>query len=117
VATVDGEKTGGRKKGTPNKSTEMLFECAARLGIDPFETMLLFAKGDHEALELPEFEERVTGEGLVIRVRTITADIMLKAAMKAAEFLYPKRKAIEVAGPADEKTPLVLRYANPKDKK
>lgn len=80
-------KTGGRKKGAKNKITialeEGLHEKAKRLGVDPFEVLCLFAKGDHKALDEPF---------------PIDPRLRLRAAGEAAEYLYPKRRAIEMTG-------------------
>lgn len=39
-----GKKTGGRQKGTPNKSTQTLLQKCEALGIDVFQAMLELAK-------------------------------------------------------------------------
>lgn len=70
-------KTGGRTKGTPNKSTEALLEKCERLNIDPFEALLLIARdGDEEITRLNALKE-------------------------ACSYLFPKRKAIEHTGDFD----------------
>src|SRR5690349_18425261 len=40
-----GERRGGRKKGTPNRSTVAIHEKLDRLGLDPIEGMALIAMG------------------------------------------------------------------------
>lgn len=76
------QKYGGRQKGTPNKKTVALQEIAARLDVDPFEIVLLFAKGDFITLGIGE----------------VTPEQRLKAAIEASSYLHPKRKAIEHTG-------------------
>lgn len=90
MASKDGQKTGGRKKGTPNKLTQDLHQIAEELGVNPFEILLRFAKGDYEALNLPE----CTSFG----APTIPPELRQKAAKDACEYLFPKRKAIEHTG-------------------
>ncbi len=76
------QKYGGRQKGTPNKKTVALQEIAERLDVDPFEILLLYAKGDFITLGLCG----------------VTSSERLKAAIEAASYLHPKRKAIEHTG-------------------
>lgn len=91
---------GGRKKGTPNKKTQALLEKAKELGVDPFEILLLFAKGDWKALgyDSPEKVIAVTKDGQEVFSDRITAELRQKSAKDAAEYLYAKRKALEVTG-------------------
>lgn len=91
-----GKRLGGRSKGTPNKRTLELKELAEKLGVDPFEILLLFAKGDYAALGYDEFEEKMGAAGIPVSIRTIEPELREKAAKDACEYLYPKRKAIEV---------------------
>lgn len=73
---------GGRRKGSPNKRTVLLIEKAAYLKVDPFEILLLVAKGDWQ--------------GLGYEFNPITLGDRLAAATQACQYLYPKRKAIDV---------------------
>ena len=72
-----GKKTGGRQKGTPNKDTQALQERIAQRypGWDPVEAMAEIAQDD-------------------------TNDVMIRlAALKEiAQYIHPKRKAIEHTG-------------------
>ena len=61
----------GRKKGTPNKRTEALFEKCERMGVDPFASLLEFANHPDPMLRLAALKE-------------------------ICSYLYPKKKAIEV---------------------
>lgn len=93
----------GRPKGALNRDTATLKERAETLGVDPFEILLLFAKGDWKALGYDR-EERVVsindhGE---IYDYTIPPQLRQKSAKDAADFLYPKRKAVEVTGSEGE---------------
>lgn len=75
---------GGRKKGTPNKSSVPAQQIAERLGVDPFEVLCLFVKGDAKKLKIKKDQ--------------LTPGIRVAAAMEAAQYLYPKRKAVEHSG-------------------
>lgn len=67
------KKMGGRQKGTLNKTTETLFAKCERMGIDPFERLLELANDSDK-------------------------NIALAATREVAQYLYPKRKALEVSG-------------------
>lgn len=98
MAFKEGDKKpvgSGRKKGQPNKPTIQLSEIAERLGVNPFEVLLLFSGRDHTSLGLPEFKERLTKTGEKVLEPTISPEIQVTAASKACEYLFPKRKAIE----------------------
>lgn len=69
----------GRPKGSPNARTQDLFEITERLDCNPFEVLILFAKGDAETLKVSE----------------ISPDLRLRAAKDACDYLFPKRKSIE----------------------
>lgn len=101
---MSGTKTGGRQKGTPNKRSTKAMKLAEELGVDPLKVILLFVKGDWEALGLDEFEMKVTKDGS-FPVRTITADMRLNAARDAAKYIYPQLKALELSVDSDEDDP------------
>lgn len=92
-------KTGGRKKGQPNKKTEELRECAKRLGVNPFEVLLLFAEGNWKALgyDKEKFVSGINEYGQWYKW-TIDPAVRSKAAAEACQYLNPKRKAIEHSG-------------------
>jgi hypothetical protein len=99
MPSSDGKKSGGRAKGTPNKSALPLMEKAKELGCDPFEILCLFALGDWKALGYKEGHTFTpTQKGEVIERPLITPELRSKAASEAAQYLYPKRKAIEHSG-------------------
>ena len=68
------KKAGGRKKGTPNKKTEALMEICARKKLNLFEALL----------ELCQDADK---------------QIRLAAIKEACQYIYPKRKALEVSSP------------------
>lgn len=92
-------KYGGRAKGTPNKTSLPLHEKAKELGCDPFEILCRFALGDWKGLGYKtEFILTPTQKGEIIEKPFIAPELRSKAAAEAAQYLYPKRKAIEHSG-------------------
>lgn len=75
----------GRKKGTPNKKTLAVAEAFAAAKLDPVRMLA-------NALKKAPY------------------DIKVKAALALMEFIYPKRKAVEITddSPADEGTSVVV---------
>lgn len=91
-----GVKHGGRKKGTPNKSTLPLKELAEKLDVDPFEVLLRFAAEDWKGLGYEaRTETKFTPQGLEVVEYVIAPQMRLKAAAEACQYLHPKRKAVE----------------------
>lgn len=73
-------------------------ELAEKHDCNPFEILILFAKRDYAALGLPEYTMKVVGRGedsIEIEELTISPELQQKSAKDAAEYLYPKRKAVE----------------------
>ena len=90
-------RIGGRQKGTPNKTTAQIIEKANELGIDPFEVLLLFAKGDWKALGyVSEMYEASAGKAGSSYRYNIDPAVRAKCAAEAVQYLYPKRKAVEL---------------------
>ena len=93
------KKTGGRRKGIPNKVTQTLIEKAEELGCNPFEVLIRFANGDWKGLGYDNevyFKENAQGETKM--GYTISPDLRAKCAIEAAKYLYPTRKAVEITG-------------------
>lgn len=97
MADLEGKKSGGRVKGTPNKKSLHLNERAKELGVDPFKILLHFAAGDYEALGYKEIETKYDAQGKEISNLVITPELRCQAAEKACQYLYPKRKAVEIS--------------------
>lgn len=74
------KKTGGRKPGTPNKRTQVLSETLAQLGLDVPRELV-------RCLRI----KRAGALALTVKER---ADILLQL----MNYLYPKRKAVELTG-------------------
>lgn len=88
MANRDGTKSGGRRKGTPNKNTCPAQERAEQLGVDPIEILLLVVKGDWAALGYKN-------------PLTITLDQRINAAKEVAQYIVPKKRSVELSGELD----------------
>jgi hypothetical protein len=73
-----GERRGGRQKGTPNKVTQEIVEKLRVLGCDPIEGMARIAIDPESKPEL-----------------------RLRAYTELAQYVAPKRKALEMTGDVD----------------
>ena len=76
-----GRKTGGRLAGTPNRKTKEVAEILASLGHDPISAMVEIARNPKASLDL---RGRMNAELL--------------------NYVYPRRKAIEVSSDTDNVT-------------
>ena len=115
-----GERRGGRKKGTANKSSLPLLEKANALGIDPFEILLYFAKGDWKKLGYSKGKRKVSAGMTTIMVDVIEPELRASAAKSACEYIHPKRKALDISSTnpilsGAEKITLDLRWADETD--
>lgn len=110
---------GGRQKGTPNKKVSPLRGKALELGIDPFEVLLLFAKGDWKALGYPsEFDKKVS-QGKEYQERVIDPSDRVNAAKEACKYIHPQLKAVEHSGPDGQAIaiPLLILPSNGRELK
>jgi hypothetical protein len=90
----------GSRKGIPNKRTSDLMDIIDKHDFHPFEALILYAKGDHEALNLPEYTvASITKEGEPIEKLTISPELRQKSAKDACEYLWNKKRAVEHSGP------------------
>lgn len=80
-------KTGGRVRGTPNRKTELLANKLARLGCDPIEGLARIALDPQTKVE--------------IKVRCLS---------ELAQYVYPKRKAVDVGLPDASDFNLTVKY-------
>lgn len=111
------KKVGGRQKGTPNKRTKLVEETAARLGVDPFEVLCLFAMGNWEKLGYEAemfFMEKP--DGAVKAGYVITPEMRLKAAQEACKYLFSQKKAVEHST-SDEGFRMIIQDYTKYDKK
>lgn len=88
----------GTRKGVPNKKALHLHELAEKLGVNPFEILLYFAKGDWEALGYDNsIYVRESSDGTTTTLGyTITPEVRAKAAIEACKYLFPQKKAIQL---------------------
>lgn len=91
-------KFGGRKKGTPNKKSTLIEEKCKELGCDPAEILMRFCLNDEKGLGYTGPRIKMAPGGVVIEEPWITSEMRLKAASELMEYLYAKRKAVEVTG-------------------
>lgn len=123
-----GVKSGGRKKGTPNKKTLKVIEILEELDYDPLreaiemlrkpnvsygEVMRLYneylnecEEQDIDATSLKEFVEDAMMGNLDAKDR-------LDAHIKLIKYVYPARKAIEISSEDEKKAPVfTINFAN-----
>lgn len=117
-----GQKTGGRQKGTPNKSTQEVANRLAELGCDPLELSAKIALGqelDGPHPSVKEFRELVLDiekaiEGKVdintlpdrltalidehLMAGYVPMELRSKHVADLMQYRHPKRKAVEVTG-------------------
>lgn len=89
----------GRPKGAISRFSRQVEEITTRLQVDPLEILLLFAKGDWETLGYDTgviIKESQSGEGGTFMEYTISPELRAQCAAKACEYVYPKKKSIEV---------------------
>lgn len=77
AALKGGKRYGGRAKGTPNKKTQTLMELCEQKGINPFEGLIDLA------------------------LSTLDDGLRFQCHKELCQYLYPKRKALEVSGSMD----------------
>ena len=89
-----------------------LHEKAKELGCDAFEILCRFALGDWQGLGYEKgITYQSTNKGDLIEKHIIPPELRSEAAADAAQYLYPKRKAIEHSG---EVTQVVEEKLTPK---
>lgn len=106
MATIEGKKTGGRRKGVPNKITQDLAKQLDELGFNPAsELVQIFLDAKEEYARSAEIYDAIQDARIAADVKTPlkdTAPEYLKIAASACadlmQYVYPKRKAIEHTG-------------------
>ena len=107
---------GGRKKGSLNKRTYEAEALAERLGVDPLEILLLFAKGDWESLGYEnEFLFSEGPEGEIKPRLVITPEMRLNSAKEAVKYLYFQKKAVDHTSDGDAGIKVILEDYTKKD--
>lgn len=119
-------KTGGRQKGTPNRRSKDIADTLKRLGCDPIEGMARIAIADIPCLvcegsKKAKYSLDSDGKGYRVfvfdpengkdtwcrrclgkGVEPITPELRGKMNAELAQYIHPKRKAIEHSGPDGE---------------
>lgn len=106
-------RKGGRQPGTPNKDTQHIVELCKRLKCDPVKILVLVANNDWKALGYESATiERMGFQGMPILEPIIELDHRIDAAKTLVNFIYPKRKAIEIKDDSGNTIkPIVLAYS------
>lgn len=108
------KKTGGRPKGTPNKKTEHFFDLCKKHKHDPVEFNIMLAKNDWKALGYPSRTYSIfTKSGDSYEQDYIGIGDRITANNKLLDFMYPKRKAIEISNPEGEQNNAIVLAYNP----
>lgn len=96
-------KSGGRKAGTPNKATRDVQQKLEALGCDPFDLLAKIVMGDWKGLGYEEenFVVAFTADGNAIEKERISLQDRKDAAKELAQYIAPKRKALEHSGSID----------------
>lgn len=87
------DKTGGRKKGTPNKDKQDLLDMIQDKFPDyhPLLAMVEIANNEEEVV-------MVTKKGIDIKVNAVTEDTKFQAHKEVCKYIVPQLKAIEHSG-------------------
>lgn len=136
---ADGNKTGGRQKGTPNKRTQDLLDLAEEMEADPFLFLCKVMKGDlrdfgyafpEDEIHNPEEEAELHPEdkgrnlsfdktvGVMLPKHMIPLEMRIDAAKELMPYLHAKRKSVELK--VDEKSTgkvITLAYSIPEKPK
>lgn len=89
----------GRPKGSKNYLTRRVEEIASRIGVDPFEILCLFAKGDWEKLGYDTGRTvTIDQNGNKFEELLIKPELRMSAAKEASKYLYSQKKSIEHTG-------------------
>lgn len=116
-----GKRHGGRVKGTKNKRTWEARELAAKLGFDPLQQLILWAKGDWKKLGYKTATKTIlSSDGFRVEVDRIDENLRQKSTRDLVPYLYPQLKSVEITGDAAAAaamtlTQLIAATAKPKD--
>lgn len=86
----------GRKKGTPNKSTQNAQEIADKLGFCPLTILAHYAMKNYRALGIEETRTAYNSKGLPYEEDSIPNELAQKAAKDALPYLRPVLKSVEL---------------------
>lgn len=106
MATKDGKKTGGRKKGTPNKRTLDLAEKFEQSNFCPVASIMALIEEQYRFRDEYLNESTSTNRIKKISRLMMTSDELVKALSDTLPYLYPKRKAVELKNEKQEVVPV-----------
>ena len=90
-------KTGGRKKGTPNKRTFIVEELAAKFDLDPVEVLLMVACGDWKGLGYDAAQKiSYSNAGIEFVEDNIKLSERVSAAKEVAKYLYAQKQSVAI---------------------
>lgn len=92
-----GKKTGGRKKGVPNKASAAKVEAIAQSGLTPLDFMLSIVRG-----EPPANADAAT----ILAFHALRLD----AAKAAAPYVHPKLQPVDAQGSSEFKAAVTVRF-------
>jgi len=103
----------GKPKGAKNRRTLHLEETAARLNVDPFEVLLMFAGNLWKELGYESecyFSEKSEGDGSTIKMGyVISPETRMKAAADACRYLYIPKKSVDVTSDGNALTTIEVK--------
>ena len=104
-----GTKTGGRDKGTPNKRTVMLREQLEAAGMtDDLHPVVMMFKVYTGEMTMPVVIKGGKDEADEVVVMELPPDLRVKCMAEVAQYLEPKRKAVELVGEGGEPIKILL---------
>lgn len=99
------------RKGIPNKDIGYIIDLCEKLKCDPVEILCHVANGDWKALGYKSpMVEKVGLGGKIIDEDRIQLDHRIDSAKKLMDFIYPKRKSIEIKDENGNDKGFVLAY-------
>jgi hypothetical protein len=108
---MKGQKSGGRKKGTPNKDSLSIEQKAQELGFDPLKVLIHFAQGDWKSLGYDsEVYHMEKADGSINMGFVITPNMRMTATETIMKYIYPQKKAVELSTPAEGMKIIVEDY-------
>lgn len=91
------------RKGIPNKDTQYIVDLCQKHNLCPVEVLINVAKGDYKALGYKQMTiKKVAFGGNLFEEDRITLDHRIDATKKLIDYIYPKRKAVQIETSAED---------------
>lgn len=87
----------GRPTGAGHRRNNDLIKMAREMGVDPFRFLLEVVRGNWQAMGYDGPMRTVPTKDGDLQVESIPLDLRVKAAREACQYLYARRKAIEIS--------------------